>query len=117
MYGNSATIPVIAIMIASVLLLNRSFTKSEAVMYPFSFASVQSLGIATSATAKFNMTYGIAKKYRDPFANTPDGIGTKLYAVYRSAPMRKKTNVVPSFLPAKDHSWTWFRSPLLQYLP
>jgi hypothetical protein len=40
--------------------------------------------------AKVSITYGIAKKYSEPFANTPDGTATKLYAVYRSAPMRKK---------------------------
>ena len=58
----SDMIPVIAIKIDKVLLPNLSFTKSEAVMYPFSFAKDQSLGIVTRAIANVNATYGIAKK-------------------------------------------------------
>jgi hypothetical protein len=53
--------------------------------------------------------YGTAKKPSAPPPNSSAGTATKVYAVYRSPPIRNQVTQAPKFRPPSPHSSRWAR--------
>ena len=54
--------------------------------------------------------YGTAKNPVAPAPNSSAGTATKVYAVYRSPPMRNHVIQAPKLRPPRPHSSRWLRS-------
>src|SRR5438034_3896772 len=95
MYGIVATIPVTATSSAMVEEPDRARTKSAGVTKPCR-CDTDHRRTRTTNTIGYTMTvYGTAKNPVAPAPNSSAGTATKVYAVYRSPPIRNQVTQEP----------------------